>query len=692
MALPPPPTNLNPHDGAKLAQSVPQVTISWNYSPHAADYTLTVDDLTDPDQRYTVLDCPDEDHYFYREHIARNSYSVPVISGHVYRWTVQACNAAGCSAPVGGIFSIGNFAADSALAISQSVPRTLQPGQQVQVSVGMQNTGATTWTKDQNYRLGSQFPQDNTAWGTNRVDLPAGVQVRPGQTYVFNFTIHAPQTPGLYVFQWRMLVEGVHWFGQKSNDVPVVVGAPLKLSRDAANGRILNRGNPITFRGGHYYLFQEQGMGDRAVVTQGTSNPIAACYHNLNEMPCSQRNLTNAAVQTWGGQPWTDLFSSLRANNINLLRIFGTDGTALLNGRFRDLYPFKKVHRPEGSDGRPGEWRWQVFQALACDQWETAYFDRLKAFAAAALNSNVAIQISLFNDYDLADNTGDTYAAWAGSPWNPAICDLPPSYPNWADNHLVRGGNASERKDNFLFGASAGLRNLQQALARQIVKSLYGYDNVIFEIYNEPHRGSQQQVAQFNSMVVDWIKQEFQPDWRPLISANAFRLDADTSEMSWWSDHRTQYPHYEDVDAISYHGVAGYVASINKICDQTLNPAPTEPVIDPQHIQQRFNVHKSKNSDKAMICSTDGASVSLLTHHNADSSVEMKIVDGQIYTNINRGSVPANAVLYADLQDLAYWTLTTPNQLPGQVHFQNHSAFQKAFEQIRAALDSPIVC
>jgi hypothetical protein len=108
--------------------------------------------------------------------------------------------------------------------VSQSVPRTMTAGKPVEVSVTFRNTGTATWAAKENYRLGSQNPQDNTIWGFGRVD-PAS-RVAPSQSNTFTFTVTPPTTPGTYNFQWQMLQDGVEWFGQTSTNVAVTVKAP----------------------------------------------------------------------------------------------------------------------------------------------------------------------------------------------------------------------------------------------------------------------------------------------------------------------------------------------------------------------------------------------------------------------------------------------------------------------------------
>jgi RHS repeat-associated protein len=107
--------------------------------------------------------------------------------------------------------------------VSQTVPTTMTAGQNYAVSVAMQNTGSNTWTTATNHNLGSQNAQDNTTWGMARVPLPSSVAT--GTTVTYNFTVTAPWTPGTYNFQWRMVQDGVEWFGDFSPNVVVTVGS-----------------------------------------------------------------------------------------------------------------------------------------------------------------------------------------------------------------------------------------------------------------------------------------------------------------------------------------------------------------------------------------------------------------------------------------------------------------------------------
>jgi RHS repeat-associated protein len=120
--------------------------------------------------------------------------------------------------------AIGVTGTNNAAFVSQSVPSTMNAGQTYPVSVTLQNTGTNTWSAANNFRLGTQNPQDNTLWtGATRVLLPAGVNVAPGANATFSFSVSAPSAPGTYNFQWKMLRELVEWFGPLTPNVAVNV-------------------------------------------------------------------------------------------------------------------------------------------------------------------------------------------------------------------------------------------------------------------------------------------------------------------------------------------------------------------------------------------------------------------------------------------------------------------------------------
>ncbi len=146
--------------------------------------------------------------------------------------------------------------------ISQSVPASMTAGQTYPVSVTMKNTGTANWTLAGNYKLGSQNPQDNKTWGMSRVTLSSGETIAPNQSKTFAFNVTAPATSGTYNFNWRMVQEGVGWFGGLTTNIAVnVVTAPtpspthtIGVRSVNGNGEFYNKitGEKFIPRGNHY--------------------------------------------------------------------------------------------------------------------------------------------------------------------------------------------------------------------------------------------------------------------------------------------------------------------------------------------------------------------------------------------------------------------------------------------------------
>ncbi len=103
-------------------------------------------------------------------------------------------------------------ATDNAIVVTHNLPASMRTGSTFNASVTIKNTGTTTWARQGNYKLGAVNDSDPF---TNQIRqlLPHGVSVRPNQTHTFNFTLTAPDEPGNYVTDWRMVREGVRWFG-----------------------------------------------------------------------------------------------------------------------------------------------------------------------------------------------------------------------------------------------------------------------------------------------------------------------------------------------------------------------------------------------------------------------------------------------------------------------------------------------
>ena len=107
----------------------------------------------------------------------------------------------------------------------QNIPALLRLNQNAIVNVTMKNIGLTTWTKASGYKLGSQNTQDNTLWGFSRVELSDTDAILPGQEKTFQFEITAPNIAGNNNFQWKLIKEGVEWFGGLTPNKTIAIGA-----------------------------------------------------------------------------------------------------------------------------------------------------------------------------------------------------------------------------------------------------------------------------------------------------------------------------------------------------------------------------------------------------------------------------------------------------------------------------------
>ncbi|WP_313217074.1 RHS repeat-associated core domain-containing protein [Stenotrophomonas sp.] len=106
---------------------------------------------------------------------------------------------------------------------SQEVPTTMEVGKSYPVTIRMRNTGDYVWSASQAYSLGAQNPHDNTLWGTHRIQT---ADVPLGAIGEFKATVVAPAQPGVYNFQWRMVRDGVEWFGVLTPNVAITVSEP----------------------------------------------------------------------------------------------------------------------------------------------------------------------------------------------------------------------------------------------------------------------------------------------------------------------------------------------------------------------------------------------------------------------------------------------------------------------------------
>ncbi len=99
-------------------------------------------------------------------------------------------------------------------------------------------------------------------------------------------------------------------------------------------------------------------------------------------------------------------------------------------------------------------------------QWDPAYFERLEAFMTLAAEKGVIVEYVFFCPFYKE-------SMWALSPMN-------------ADNN-VNGIGAVESARAYSMASEAALLEVQEALVRKVVTELNRFDNLYFEVCNEPY-------------------------------------------------------------------------------------------------------------------------------------------------------------------------------------------------------------
>ena len=226
--------------------------------------------------------------------------------------------------------------------VSISAPSNVDPGATFTASVTFRNTGTTTWQPG-TYFFGSQNPQDNTRWGTNRITLSAAVA--PGQTNTTTFSCTAPTSAAIYPFEWKLVQEGVEWFGQTAA-TSINVGAAQPVADiiiDNPAATVVgswSTGTSSADKFGSDYRFRSQGGGS---YLQFTPNIQTAGNYNVYEWHPVGSNRTVGAphVITYnGGTVTVNINQQINGGRWNLIGTFnfasGTAGNVRITDGFTD--------------------------------------------------------------------------------------------------------------------------------------------------------------------------------------------------------------------------------------------------------------------------------------------------------------------------------------------------------------------
>ena len=93
--------------------------------------------------------------------------------------------------------------------VSHDIPSYMEVGQYYTVHITLRNRGVL-WTEAKQFRLGAVDESDPFTSVTRKTITG---EVGPNSTYTFTLNLRAPIHQGTYTTDWRMLREGVNWFG-----------------------------------------------------------------------------------------------------------------------------------------------------------------------------------------------------------------------------------------------------------------------------------------------------------------------------------------------------------------------------------------------------------------------------------------------------------------------------------------------
>lgn len=196
---------------------------------------------------------------------------------------------------------------NNAVFVSQTLPTTMTAGNNYTVSVTMQNIGTTTWTPGAAYRLGSQNLQDNMLWlkTTNRVNLQVS-SVPPSDSVTFSFTVTAPSTAGSYNFQWRMVQDGVEWFGDSTPNVVVTVtGSTYSYNDLWGNTAVTNffdpsRAIPVITHGCNTFAYAQVADMGSQLVGRRLQNAANDCSGSTWQLDLTNMNWNTNVISPVG--------------------------------------------------------------------------------------------------------------------------------------------------------------------------------------------------------------------------------------------------------------------------------------------------------------------------------------------------------------------------------------------------------
>jgi hypothetical protein len=230
---------------------------------------------------------------------------------------------------------------------------------------------------------------------------------------------------------------------------------------------------------GHYFLFR-----DKPTILVGSSEHYGAVINldfdyirYLNELQTCGLNFVRVFAGTYRETPGA----------------FGIADNTLAPATHRSIAPWKRTTIGGASDGGT---------KFDLNQWDPAYFLRLRDFVQAAGQRNIIVEVTYFCPY------------YDDSLWNLS--------PMKSTNHI--NGVGSGGRGNC-FQTNSDLVPYQLAMVRKHAAELKDFDNVVHEVMNEPYNGAVPQTWQ-NLIINELVNAEAGSATRHMIAQNVANYDA----------------------------------------------------------------------------------------------------------------------------------------------------------------------
>jgi hypothetical protein len=172
-------------------------------------------------------------------------------------------------------------------------------------------------------------------------------------------------------------------------------------------------------------------------------------------------------------------------------------------------------------------------------KWNEAFFHRLHNFMQKAEQAGVIVEATLFSSY--------YGAGWAYHPFN------------GKNNHNNTPADLPHTRTNTLHNGS--LLSFQEAYVRKLVRELNRYDNLYFEIQNEPWADSKDTVIQWNDYLQPTDLKEPGNFWKATLEmASAESRDWHKTVTSWITDEEKGLPKRHLIS----HNIANFGAPVTE--------------------------------------------------------------------------------------------------------------------------------